>query len=125
MMRAATRRIGSLYDDALAPFGINIAQYSLLRRIQRLQPVSFTQLGHEVDLDRSTVSRNVRVLEKAGLAVTAKGIADHRESVVSLSGQGEKTLADTLSAWEKCQETMEARLGPDHLKVLREIVRSI
>ncbi|WP_198672187.1 winged helix-turn-helix transcriptional regulator [Pseudogemmobacter bohemicus] len=63
-MRDATRRIGAVYDEALAPFGINVAQYPLLRRIGTLQPVSFTRLGHERELDRSTASRNTRVPKK-------------------------------------------------------------
>jgi hypothetical protein len=45
LLRAAARKAGSVYDDALAPRRINIAQYSLLRLILRRQPVSFTELG--------------------------------------------------------------------------------
>ena len=124
-MRAATRKIGSLYDEALAPFRINVAQYSLLRKIQRLQPVSLTQLGHDADLDRSTVSRNVRVLEKAGLAATAKGELDQREAMASLTPLGERTLNEALPAWEKSQQAMEARLGAEKLKLLEEILGAL
>lgn len=124
-MRAATRKIGSRYDEALAPFGINIAQYSLLRRIQRLQPVSFTHLGLEVDLDRSTVSRNVRVVERAGLAITGRADDDLREATVSLTPLGEITLNNALPAWSECQRAMEARVGPENLRVLSEILTAI
>ncbi len=122
-MRAAARKIGSLYDEALAPFDINVAQYSLLRKIQRLQPVSLTRLGHDADLDRSTVSRNVRVLEKAGLAATAKGELDQREAMVSLTPFGAQTLDEALPAWEASQQAMETRLGAEKLKLLEEIFR--
>src|SRR3546814_9299626 len=66
-LRSAARKVGSIYDEALAPLGVNIAQYSLMRTIARRQPVSFTELGHFAQLDRSTVSRNVRVLDRLGL----------------------------------------------------------
>lgn len=61
--RTATLKIGAVYDDALALLRINVAQYSLLRLVQHRQPVSFTGLGRIAEFDRSTVGRNVRVLE--------------------------------------------------------------
>src|SRR3546814_14066313 len=87
---SAARKVGSIYDEALAPLGVNIAQYSLMRTIARRQPVSFTELGHFAQLDRSTVSRNVRVLDCLGMvAVTRRG-EDHRKAAVrpSLAGPG-------------------------------------
>ncbi len=123
-LRTATRKISSLYDEALAPFGINIAQYALLRRIERLQPVSFTQLGHVADLDRSTVSRNVRVLEKSGLVSTGRGKDDQREAVVSLAAPGVATLERALPVWQACQARMEARFGAETLRALEAIARS-
>src|SRR3546814_12049889 len=64
-LRSAARKVGSIYDEALAPLGVNIAQYSLMRTIARRQPVSFTELGHFAQLDRSPVSRTVRVLDRS------------------------------------------------------------
>ncbi len=66
-LRIATRKMTALYDTALAPTGINVAQFSILRTIERRQPVSLTELGRLLALDRSTMGRNVRVLEKQGL----------------------------------------------------------
>lgn len=125
MMRAATRRIGAVYDEALAPFGINIAQYSLLRRIEALQPVSFTRLGHEQELDRSTVSRNARVLEKARLVAMGRGEEDQREAVVSLTPQGVAVLEAARPAWEVCQARTEARIGAAGLDLFRKILQSL
>src|SRR4051794_24743998 len=63
-VRKASRRMTTVYDDALAPVGINLAQYSLLKKIRRTAPVSLTDLGAAMDLDRSTIGRNVKVLER-------------------------------------------------------------
>lgn len=125
MMRAATRRIGAVYDEALAPFGINIAQYSLLRRIEALQPVSFTRLGYEQELDRSTVSRNARVLEKAQLVAMGRGEEDQREAVVSLTPQGVAVLEAAHPAWEECQASTEARIGAASLDLFRKILQGL
>src|SRR3546814_14332812 len=72
-LRSAARKVGSIYDEALAPLGVNIAQYSLMRTIARRQPVSFTELGHFAQLDRSTVRRNVPVLDRPGLVEVTRG----------------------------------------------------
>jgi DNA-binding MarR family transcriptional regulator len=125
LLRAANRRIGAVYDDALAPLGINIAQYSLLRAIERLQPVSLTELGGEAELDRSTIGRNVRVLERMGLVETGRGEADHREAVVTLASRGVDTLFAAGPVWKKCQREIETLLGPVKVTALQEILRSI
>ena len=74
-LRAAARKATSIYDTALEPTGVNIAQFSLLRSIKRATAVSLTELGRMTDLDRSTVGRNVKVLERMGL-VRVAGIDD-------------------------------------------------
>ena len=57
----------ALYDSILEPAGVTLAQYSLLRRIERAGSVSLTRLGRITELDRSTVGRNVKALEKIRL----------------------------------------------------------
>lgn len=125
LLRAATRRIGSVYDDALAPLGVNVAQYSLLRLIERLQPISFTELGRVAELDRSTVGRNVRVLERIGLVETGRGEDDQREAVVRLVALGCQVLEQAAPLWDECQREIETRLGPVKVKALREILNAI
>lgn len=125
LLRTATRKIGAVYDDALTPLGINIAQYSLLRLIERRQPVSFTELGRVAALDRSTVGRNVRVLERMALVETGRGENDQRESVVTLADRGVQVLAEAAPLWDECQRRIKSRLGPERVSTLRDILGSI
>lgn len=125
MLRLATRRIGSVYDRALAPVGINIAQFSLLRTIQRRQPVSLTELARSVELDRSTLGRNVRVLERLGLAAMDRGKDDHREAAVKLTARGVDILQQAVPLWGDCQRKIETQLGPVKVTALQEILRSV
>ncbi len=125
MLRAATRKVGSVYDDALAPLGINIAQYSLLRLIERRQLVSLTELGRVAELDRSTVGRNVRVLERMGLVETGRGKDDHREAVAILAARGVEVLDEAAPRWEECQREIEKQLGPVKVTALQDILRTI
>lgn len=117
----ATRKISALYDAALAPEGINVAQFSVLRTIERRQPISLTDLARRLDLDRSTMGRNVRVIEKMGLVTTAKG-DDQREAAVSLTDEGATLLARAIPLWQACQNDIESRLGPDRLAMIGELL---
>ena len=65
-LRVAARKTTALYDEELAAVGINLAQYSLLRQIERAGTVSLTELGRLAELDRSTVGRNVKALQGLG-----------------------------------------------------------
>lgn len=124
LLRTATRKVAAAYDAALAPVGINIAQYALLRMIQNRQQVSLTELGRLADLDRSTIGRNVKVLERDGLVKTARG-EDQREAVVSLSPGGIEALAAATPLWEACQRQIEKRLGTDKIDALRAIAHAV
>lgn len=116
----ATRKIGALYDAALAPAGINITQFALLRNVGRRQPISLTELASQLELDRSTMGRNVRVVEKLGLVKLRRG-EDQRESVVMLSREGEAVLVEAEPLWQRCQDEMGERLGAQRLHVLSEL----
>lgn len=123
LLRTATRKFGSAYDQALAPFGINIAQYSLLKIIESGHPLNLTELGRIAELDRSTIGRNVRVMERVGLVEIRLGEDDHRTATVSLTARGSSVLAKALPAWESCQRKVEKRLGPAKVRALHEALR--
>ncbi|WP_312363811.1 MarR family winged helix-turn-helix transcriptional regulator [Ensifer sp.] len=124
LLRRASRRVTSLYDDALAPIGINLAQFSLLRNIRRAEPISLTDLGQRTELDRSTVSRNVKVLEKMELVVVANS-QDQRETAVGLSDKGRQVLAEGAPLWDGVQAAIEAKLGDDASGQLKALLQTL
>nr|WP_288357601.1 MarR family transcriptional regulator [uncultured Pseudomonas sp.] len=123
-LRRASRGVSKLYDDALSGVGLSVAQYSLLRHLQRLDQPSITDLADAVGLERSTLGRNLRVLEGRGLVALADG-ADQRNRLVSLTIRGEKLLAEALDAWQGVQLELKQRLQPHHLQALDELLASL
>ena len=120
LLRDAARKATALYDEALAPAGVTVAQYRLLRIVERQGPLSLTELGRVVDLDRSTVGRNVRLLQRLGLVRLRPG-ADQREALVALDEAGGRALAEAKPLWDAAQARIEACLGadlPDRLRAL-------
>jgi DNA-binding MarR family transcriptional regulator len=123
-LRKAARRVSLIYDEALSPAGINLAQFGLLRSIEHRAPVSLTELGRLTELDRSTVGRNVRVLERMAL-VEYVPAEDQRESTVILTRFGRRTLDAGAPLWAKAQKKIEAALGEDGATALRLLLASL
>ncbi|MFC5697615.1 MarR family winged helix-turn-helix transcriptional regulator [Pseudomonas sp. GCM10022186] len=109
-LRRATRNVTRLYDDALAGVGLNVAQYSLLKNLSRLDQPSITGLAEALGLDRSTLGRNLKVLEAKHL-VRLEGGEDQRNRLVSLTPAGRASLDEALQAWERVQVQMGQRMG--------------
>ena len=114
----------AFYDAALAPTGVNIAQFSLLRKIRRHGPVSLTALAEMVELDRSTLGRNVRVLEKMGLVTLGAG-KDQREANVELTSSGRMTLTAGDPLWDRAQDDIADRIGADSVAQLQALLGAL
>ncbi|MCO6058614.1 MarR family winged helix-turn-helix transcriptional regulator [Pseudomonas sp. MOB-449] len=120
-LRRATRNVTRLYDDALAGVGLNVAQYSLLKHVTRLDQPSITSLADAMGLDRSTLGRNLKVLEVKGL-VQLDGGEDQRNRLVSLTPAGRACLDMALQAWERVQQEMGQRMGPEKRAALMALL---
>jgi DNA-binding MarR family transcriptional regulator len=124
LLRKASRKVSSYYDEALAPLGVNIGQFSLLRNINRLAPISLTDLAVQVDLDRSTVGRNAKVLERMGLVAIGHG-EDQREAMLTVAPQGHAILKQGAPLWDGVQDDIEARLGAEKTRQLQELLAAL
>lgn len=102
-LRRATRAVTAAYDAALAPSGLRVTQFSVLRTLARLGPVSVTRLAAEVELDRSTMGRNLDPLERQGFVRMEVGKDDQRERMACLTPEGEAAIEDALPHWRKMQ----------------------
>jgi len=124
LLRKATRKVSSYYDEALAPLGVNIGQFSLLRNIRRMEPVSLTDLAHKVELDRSTVGRNAKVLERMELIAIGHG-EDQREAVLTIAPKGHEILEKGAPLWDGVQDDIEARLGHEKARQLQDLLAEL
>jgi DNA-binding MarR family transcriptional regulator len=108
--RTAARKTTALYDSLLEPAGVTLAQFSLLRKIDRAGTASLTKLGQLTELDRSTIGRNVKALERLQL-VRAALAKDQREAAVQLTPAGKRALKIGAPLWEEAQRRVETALG--------------
>lgn len=123
-LRRAARGVSRHYDEALEGFGINVAQFSLLRHLQRLDKPSISTLAEAMGLERSTLGRNLKVLEAEGLVALAEG-SDLRNRVVLLTAEGAQRVSRAEPAWEKAQASLVDSLGAERRDELIRLLEQL
>lgn len=115
----AANAITTFYDESLQELGISTKQYSLLRNLSRLGESSTVELANFVNLERSTVTRNLKALLSNGWVcdLAAKGSRSHRYIVTEA---GEKKLDETVILWQKAQDDIQEMLGKERMASLME-----
>tara|TARA_R110002020_G_scaffold134603_7_gene300722 strand:- start:380 stop:838 length:459 start_codon:yes stop_codon:yes gene_type:complete len=124
--RMAARAVTRLADRRLRPYGITAAQFSILTALLDHHGRSVTQLASAIAMDRSTLSRNLTLLERRGLVSTMAAERGNGR-VSALSEAGNKVLAAAIPAWRDQQSAFRAGLDdPDFSTViaaLRQLAR--
>ena len=121
-LRTAAQQLTRIYDGVMAPSGITVTQFSLMHLIQRLDGPSVKELAEASQLERSTLGRNVRVLEKLGL-VDMKTGEDARTRTIYLSRKWLKSLQRALPLWQSAQSQLLERLGLEGRQQLEETLK--
>lgn len=117
-VRQAARRITRFLDTGLAETGISLAQFGLLVHIAGARDDTLGALAERTDLDQSTLSRNLRHLEAAGMIEIATVERDLRRRAVWLTEQGAERLEQAMPIWRKAQESLSAVIAPEHARRL-------
>jgi DNA-binding MarR family transcriptional regulator len=115
-LRQAAHAASEHYDRALSPSGVKVTMYRLLTRAAEAGRPNISELSRIVGLDRSTLGRNLRVLERQNL-IRFESAKDERARVVVLTPKGEAALAKARPLWREAQETMQLILG-EHTEIL-------
>ena len=109
-IRLLNRTITAIYDDALRPLGLTVGQLNILVLVAKRSPISPGDLARMLNMQKSTVSRNVgRMRRNEWLTATAAG-SGRRQDLV-LTRLGKKLLAKSLPAWSEAQAEAGAVLG--------------
>jgi DNA-binding MarR family transcriptional regulator len=123
-IRKAARVITQLYDEALAPVGLKSTQFSLLNVASVAEDVSINSLAEMLVMDRTTLTRNLRPLVKAGLVEVNPGI-DRRTRAVKLTPAGRARLDKALPLWRTVQEQAIRQIGKNTGIRLREDLSAV
>ncbi len=119
-LRAAARTLTRAYEKALRPVGLKATQFTILVAISRVDlAVPIGTLAKALSMDRTTLTRNLRPLEKQGLLeILPEGYRRARGMV--LTGKGRKVLERAIPLWREAQATTVNRIGDDRWTAFRQ-----
>ncbi len=124
-VRQAARYVTQLYDRHLAQSGLRTSQYGILVRLKRLGPMTINELAAELVMDRTTLGRNIRPLERDGLITITPGRSDRRIKELRLTEAGEARFQESRRAWVEAQRGFERGFGPERSAQLRGLLRAL
>jgi DNA-binding MarR family transcriptional regulator len=113
-----------IYDTALRPVELVLNQFTLLVAIHLVEFTSITRLAEELFADQTTITRNLKLLEKRGLVAIEPG-SDRRVKLVSLTDEGRTILAQALPLWEKAQTEAQEQFGQQKWQALLSLLSDL
>ncbi|MDQ3126090.1 MAG: MarR family winged helix-turn-helix transcriptional regulator [Pseudomonadota bacterium] len=114
----AARSLSRRFDEAFRPLGITSGQFSLLNGLNRPEPPTIGAVAALLAMDRSTVTANLKPLERMGTVVVRVDGKDRRERRAALTDAGRTLLAEATPVWVREHRMIEAGLdgGGDVLR---------
>ena len=123
-LRLLNRVVTNLYDDALRPLGLKVSQLNILIVTARLGLARPAQVCDLLQLDVSTLSRNVKPLQAHGwLEVVPE--EDARAQPFRLTAQGKRLIEKAIPAWEEAQRQAGDLLGAEGVALLDKAARKL
>jgi DNA-binding MarR family transcriptional regulator len=116
--RRTARAVTRLYDTAMQDSGVRSTQFAILVGIAKIQPVSMGKLADVLVIDRTTLTRSLRLLKKQRL-VTISGRTTMRQRLLELTCEGEKALERSLPLWRAVHAQFVSEVGSDYWLNLR------
>jgi DNA-binding MarR family transcriptional regulator len=117
--RKASRAVTNLFDETLQPLGLRSTQLVILIVVALSERITVVRLANQLVMDRSTVARNLKPLERDGL-ITIEAGDDRRTRIVDLTPKGRETLLAAVPLWEKAQSQFVDSIGSSRWSSLLE-----
>jgi DNA-binding MarR family transcriptional regulator len=111
--RLAARRITSFLNRRMQDSSLSLVQFGLMAQIASASDGALSELAQRTGLDQSTLSRNLQVLEAAGLVEMIAGDKDARRRAVWLTERGAQSLQAGLADWKRAHGELAKRLDPE------------
>jgi MarR family transcriptional regulator for hemolysin len=123
-LRRADRVVSQLYNEHLAPLGIRVTQFAILRALDVLGTTTASQIQDVLVMDQTTVSRALKPLVRDGYVSVAEG-ATKREKSLSLSREGKKLYQQATGPWSVAQELFRSKLAKGQDDLLIELSENV
>ena len=121
----AARALARRFDEAFRPAGITSGQFSLMISLNRPKPPTIGSVAALLAMDRTTLTANLKPLQKRGLLDVTSDPADRRNRLLTLTKAGQAVLKQAAPIWIATHAEVERELSPGEPESLRATLRSI
>jgi DNA-binding MarR family transcriptional regulator len=115
-----SRKISRVYDDAVRPYGLRFSQMNILTVVAVREPITPTEVGRVLELEKSTLSRNLARMAANGWIESQP--ADGGGQLLRITSAGHERLAAASDGWREAQDRVEAMLGRQTVERIRRAV---
>ena len=120
-VRQLSRIVTRIYDDALRQLGITASQFTLLTQLAQQDGVTAVEIGHSLDIEKSTLSRNLKRLLALG-HLTMDPPAGRRGRGLHLTEKGEAVIKQAYPVWMDTQSKTLRTMGAQSRMMLDELL---
>ena len=124
-LHQTARAVSRIYAEEMRPSGVKRSQFAILGYLFRLGKVQLTELADELYMERTTLTRNLKPLEKQGLVIIEKSSSDARAREVSLTDDGKTRFREATKLWRKAQKRVLAKFGQDNWTALESSLTTL
>ena len=121
----AARTLARRFDEALRPAALTSGQFSLLMSLNQPRPPSIGAVAGLLAMDRTTLTANLKPLERRGLVTTTVDPDDRRGRLVSLTNAGRTVLRAAVPIWRRTHKEVDGLLSPADGKTVRGGLRAL
>jgi DNA-binding MarR family transcriptional regulator len=121
----AARALARHFDDVLRPIGITSGQFSLLMSLNRPEPPSISSVAQLLAMDRTTLTANLKPLERRGLLKIAVDKEDRRSRRLVLTAEGRTVLAKAFPLWRETHAAIEKKITESGPELVRTALRTL
>lgn len=118
-VQRAARALARRFDEALRPAGLTNGQFSLLMALNRPEPPGIGDVAALLAMDRTTITANLKPLERRGYIEVRAGEKDKRRRTVAMTALGRSVLVAAVPIWQQTHQSIENLLRdttPDRLR---------
>jgi DNA-binding MarR family transcriptional regulator len=124
-LQRAARAVARRFDAALQPLDLTNGQFSLLMSLNRPEPASLGNVAALLAMDRTTLTANLKPLERRGLVAVMVDETDKRYRRLALTPAGRALLVAALPVWKRTHAIVETLLARSNTDDLRADLRAL
>ncbi|HEX7035593.1 MAG TPA: MarR family transcriptional regulator [Pseudomonadales bacterium] len=124
-LHKTARAVSRIYAEEMRPAGLARSQFAILEYLTRRGPMPVSELAARLYMERTTLTRNLRPLEQAGLVTRPASATDARVRLVAISDDGRRRLDEARRCWRRAQRRLLDRFGEDEWRALERTLATL